>query len=281
MSSERKTVIFVHIPKTAGLTLYDVLNREYGRRHIYTFAAGQQRIKASVEAFKGLPEVERARYQLLRGHVPFGLHPFVPHAYAYITLLRDPVKRIISHYYYVRGNPQHELHREITSKRFRLEDYVSSGITTELDNDQTRMLSGVGDAVPVGGVSRELLDQAIDNLEKAFCVVGLTERFDETLLLMKQQLQWRTYPVYTRQNVSRRESSPDPVSPATRHLIEKQNTLDCELYEVARKRFQDDVSRLDEEVAGRFHRLNRFYAPYGKGYTFGRTLWKRIRNRFS
>jgi hypothetical protein len=272
---EQRTIIFLHIPKTAGLTLYDVMNREYGRSNIFTFEGGRQRLKESIERFKRLSMVDRARYRLLRGHAPFGLHELLPNPYAYITVLRDPVARVISHYYYIRRNPRHALHDQVTG--MTLKAYVTSNLTTELDNDQTRLMAGVGDSIEFGQCSPALLDQAKANADRYFLAVGVAERFDETLMVMKRTLQWQRFPLYTRQNVSRHKPYAADVSSKTRCLIEKYNELDCELYAYAWKRFEKDVAMIEEREAKLFHLLNAAYYPYGRAYSTLRAAVRKLR----
>jgi hypothetical protein len=68
-----------------------------------------------------------------------------------------------------------------------LDDYVCSGITTEMDNDQVRLISGVGGQIKFGECSRKHLEDAQENIRNHFCMAGISERFDETLLLIKKE----------------------------------------------------------------------------------------------
>ncbi len=40
---------------------------------------------------------------LLGGHLPFGIYQYLPSDSRYITFLRDPVERTLSHYYRARS----------------------------------------------------------------------------------------------------------------------------------------------------------------------------------
>ena len=53
---------------------------------------------------------------------------------------------------------------------------------------------------PFGELPQEALDLAVDRLGE-FSVVGLTERFDESAVLLTRALGWRRM-VYTRENVT-------------------------------------------------------------------------------
>ena len=103
-------------------------------------------------------------------------------------------------------NPRHFHYNEIVSQKMSLKDYVSSGISVELNNGQTRLLSGVEEVgAPVIGYGEcpaEILEIAKENLAVHFAVVGITERFDETLILLKTALNWNSI-FYSRANVTR------------------------------------------------------------------------------
>jgi hypothetical protein len=277
--SERPVVIFLHIPKAAGLTLYKILNREYGRRYIYTFPGGRQRLQAAIDRFRTLPDSQRDRYDLLRGHFPFGAHEWINRPATYITLLREPVARVVSHYHYVKRTPQHALYPLVTEEKMTLTDYVSSGINYEMDNGQTRQITGINDRVPFGCCSPELLSVARQLLDDHFSIVGLVEHFDETLLLLRQRLGWRRYPVYVRQNVTRKRPFTQELSPATRAIIEKHNRLDCELYEYAARRFTAQLATLPEAELTRFQRRNRWYYPWGRIQDYFMTAARQILQR--
>ncbi len=206
------------------------------------------------------------------------MHRFVPRTCTYITLLRDPVDRVVSHYYYVLQNPNHVLYKEVSGRKMSLEAYVTSGITTEVDNDQVRMLAGVGDKVDFGQCDHVLFEKALEHIEKYFSVVGFTDRFDETLLIMMRKLNWAKWPIYTRQNVSHSRPRGDDIPAGTCRLIKKQNALDYELYEYARKRFERDVTSIDTMELERFHRFQSIYYPYGKMQSTIRSVWRTFKS---
>ena len=76
----------------------------------------------------------------------------------YITFLRDPVERLISHYHYVLRRPKHYLYEQVVKDGLSLSDYVTSDISPELSNHQVRMISGRED----GELGLSDLEQAKD-----------------------------------------------------------------------------------------------------------------------
>jgi hypothetical protein len=59
-------------------------------------------------------------------------------------MMRDPVDRVISHYYFIKRSSEHPLNRVITERNFSLEDYARFEGSKELKNDQARLIAGIG-----------------------------------------------------------------------------------------------------------------------------------------
>jgi len=191
------TLILLHIPKTAGTTLSIILMNKYGEGATHAVTGGS----AGREAFSQEPEAARRAPRLFIGHQAFGLHEHIPRHCEYVTVVREPVARIVSHYHHVLNEPKHYLHRYATNRRLSLEQYAENPLKAdELDNGQTRMLAdyALSQSVPAGSPERRLLDSAKSNLERFFCCVGLTERFDETMVMLTDTLGWERVPQYLR-----------------------------------------------------------------------------------
>ncbi len=245
-----RNLIFLHIPKAAGTTLHSILESHYPAQHTHSI------YDPEVEAreFAAWPLERRAQIRLLKGHLAFGLHELLTGETTYITVLRDPVERIASHYYYARRHPTHYLYKEITERQMSLQDYATAGLSDELDNGQVRLLAGLvnDEKVPVGACGPELLSQAKHNIERHFSVTGLAERFDESLALMAIQLGWNWTPSYQKLNVTPEKGGIDA---PTREAIERANPLDCELYAWARSRFETLLEEHRSEVASRVRKI--------------------------
>ena len=273
----KSTVIFLHIPKAAGSTMHKILEREYLKASIYSFDTTKQ--KASIEKYKQLTVEEKSGIRLLKGHMPFGLHEYIPHAAKYITMLREPVDRVISHYNYAACTPGHYLQHYITKEGMDLQTYVGSGVSHEMDNGQVRLLSGHDDDLPYGACNEELLEQAKRNLNEYFPVVGLAERFDESVLLMREVLGWKRLPIYVSRKVGMRKQGAEPVSPDVRDYIRKINSLDYKLYKYATELFDERLAEYSDKIAlelGRFQRINSAYGIAGRTGIGLRILVKRV-----
>lgn len=228
----QKTLIFFHIQRTAGTTLDMII-----RRHFKPNASVQLDVNQDpqcVGKFIHLPEKERGEVRYLEGHMPFGLHNYLPCSSAYITLLRDPVDRAISEYYGITRGLQDSLHR------FNSDSRATS-------NWQTRCISGLQWGDLLDGFSPapdNILEVAKANLQKHFLLVGLTDRLDEFLILLKKAFGWKIKDIlYTRQKVRRRPRRPrkNEISNETAKLIAERNQLDIQLYEFAKRKFEERI----------------------------------------
>lgn len=269
------TVIFLHIGKTGGTSLRQVLRRNYRTADTLLVGTPERVREETLNEFAALSEPARERPRLLFGHTVFGLHEYVPRPSTYITLIRKPQSLVLSQYRFVLRRPGHRLYQQIVSANMGLEDYIRSGISLEMDNSQTRAVSG-DLSTPYGECTDEMLKIAKRNIEKDFAVVGITERFDETLILMQKTLGWSKLH-YVRANVAP-SSQPLEVSDEARRLIAEHNRLDNQLYEYVGARFDEAIARYPSfpDDLARFQKGNVLYGPWGTVTRLGGGLASRV-----
>jgi hypothetical protein len=243
-------------------------------------------MRASVEEFIKLPVAERAKFKVVKGHMYFGLHEFLPQPCTYVTLLREPIDRVVSHYYYVLRSPDHYLHDIVTSENMGLVDYVQRGIALEMDNGQTRVLAGLSaeevvgnlayvSSVPFGACSEEIFRMAKANLANFFAVVGLAERFDETLVLLNHTFGWR-FPFYSKRNVASDRPSRRSLSEDTRAVLRQYNRWDIQLYDCAKHLFAEAVRQYGDRFERDLRRFTLLNRPFSSPIvdTAARFLWR-------
>ncbi len=229
--SDDYCLVFLHIPKTAGGTLGHALRWNFRQRERIQLNTLDRPLDEEME---GIALEKRSTARLLGGHMPYGAHRHIPRHCEYITVLREPIDRVISVYKFILRTPSHVLHDRVVGAQIGLEEYVESGMDEgQTENSQTRQLSGR----QFGALDREALEEAKRNLE-GFLVVGLTERFEETFVLLRRTLRLRL-PFYATRNVS----PPLEVPGRAVELIRERNELDLELYTFARDLFSERVGR--------------------------------------
>jgi hypothetical protein len=232
---EKQTIIFLHIPKTAGTTLLRILDRHY--RPDQTFSFDNEHL---YEDFLSLTRAQKAQLRLLRGHMNFGPHELLPNPVAYFTVLREPIDRVISYYYFIRRTPAHYCYDLITSNNMSLLEFVESKADHMVANAQTRMLSGL--ALGFDECTEETLERAKENLQNHFAVVGLMEKFDTTLALLRRAFGWHDI-YYRKQNVTANRPRKSQLPSETIEALLEVNQLDIKLYEYAQRLFGDQIRR--------------------------------------
>jgi hypothetical protein len=249
-SVDREALIFLHIPKTAGTTLNRIIEWQYNPVSIFT--VDPHRIRATVSRFQKFPEQRRRRFRVVRGHLLYGIHEFLPQGATYITMLRDPVARVLSTYAFILRRPLHPLHRKLKAGRLGVEDLIR--MTPHRQNLQCRFISGIG----VGpDCDERVLEVAKENLTHAFRIVGLCERFQESLCLMMAAFGWKV-PFYTNRKVTKNRPA---VEANVIDMIRECNRFDLELYDFARKLFEENLHRNADVIRDSLATLNSRQKP--------------------
>ncbi|MEM7396105.1 MAG: sulfotransferase family 2 domain-containing protein, partial [Verrucomicrobiota bacterium] len=229
-----RTVIFLHIPRTAGTTLHTIIDRHYRAGEAYSFGPIAQ---ASLEYLHNLPLEERSRFKMIKGHMGFGLSEKLAGRSTYFTLLREPIDRTVSFFYYIRNDVHHYFHTAIHENEMSLADFIRNRKPLMFDNAQTRLIAGEWLDVPFGRCTPAMLEKAKAHLEDHFSVVGLTEYFDATLLLLQREYGWE-HIRYAPQNPARGRPAVEALSGEDLEIVTNFNQYDLALYHHAQNLFQ-------------------------------------------
>jgi galactose-3-O-sulfotransferase len=233
-------LIFVHLPKCGGTTLNRIIEWEYDPRRV--FSVDPSFFRWSYNRLKRWPRERLDHIDVFKGHMPFGLHARLTRPATYVTVLREPIDRAISAYYFAKTHRLHPDRREV--RRLTLEEFVRN---KDYHNLQCRLLAGIDGQYDFfdGECSSDTLEIAKANLSRHFRVVGLTERFDESLALMKIAFGW-DIARYARFNVTKFRAKKNEVSASTLALIEECNQFDVALYKHVLAQFEDAAAQSRE-----------------------------------
>ena len=246
-------LIFLHIHKTGGTSFSHALRwgTAFGKRHWVPPTDAQGK------SFTSMPRAKRKQVRLLQGHFLYGIHEAYPGPTAYVTMMRDPVARIVSSYYYtIKTFP------ETSIQNISIEAFARGESVHREQNAQARRIAGVRKEEMDGVGADELYERAVANIENDFACVGLVERFDESVMLMRHLLDWTTYPLYLREKSGVKRPRGVDIPQATRTAIEDVNTVDCRLYNYAQNRLDSQIDTAPIDLDTQLHRfkmLNSFY----------------------
>lgn len=146
MSSQRK-IIFLHLPKTGGSSLVNILHQHYGLEHSALIAG---------DADPNLAQAVAAQIPFIHGHFSAAVLKEAPDYYT-ACLLREASDRLISRFVHIAHSKEERLQAEYASYT-GFEDFLE---TSYADNWQTRMLAGTWHE---GRVNEETYIKAVDQL---------------------------------------------------------------------------------------------------------------------
>lgn len=232
-----KTLVFFHIPKTAGTTISSIIRPLYSKEECYICSSDNRtHLQGNID-FANLDDEQKRKYKYISGHLELFLLHNIPQDYIAITFLRNPVERIISLYYFILKTETHHLHTRLNESNISLKEFVLGGFWEEVDNGMTRRLSGIGSLVPYGKCNNDMLILAKNNL-LGFDFIGIQERFDEFLFLMSKILELKNI-LYTSKNVGHKSKKYHDIDKDTIMAITKYNLYDIELYNFARLKYKE------------------------------------------
>jgi len=220
---------FLHIAKTGGITIWNLIRDNY--ESVF--------LNSSPLTFQENYKKEGVNAEITIGHTEYALvGHFLPPETRYFTFLRDPLSWSISYYNY--QNIDENSPDRKAALRLSFEDFYLGGEVPLRDNFQTRML--LTETFCVDTVTEAHLADAKKNLTENIELVGLTEAFDESILLIQGVFGWKNI-LYRKENVSKYlDASPDirarlvKREDLSQDLIDRlaaENRYDMELYAYA------------------------------------------------
>lgn len=204
----------------------------------------------AVQRFIDLPADTRNGFDLITGHQSLGIHRYIERPVKYLTILRDPVERLLSSHFFTlaKGDAAVVLPEAVAALERQIGDFKSRG----LDNFYTRLLKGEpGDFeggktdLDVGAVNEEHYLQALQNLEERFAFVGVTETMWQNTAVLSALFGGTPFPRAARVNVTKIRVDRAHVSREAIDAFVAANTYDFRLYNHARERLRRDWVRMN------------------------------------
>ncbi|NJO79421.1 MAG: sulfotransferase family protein [Cyanobacteria bacterium RM1_2_2] len=235
---------FCHIPKTAGMTFRTIIEDQFHCDDVCPATLNAQLAKLS--------PTDLQRYRLFRGHLGFSNLPdlLVNQRVINITILREPVARVISHYDYIRrmpGDPHYAAVKDMT-----LEEFAQRLTAGKLGkNIQTYHVAKTTqfnlDKLSVS----ETLELAKNSLDD-FGFVGLVERFQDSLFLLSYIFGWKPILNSRKENAAKVKKPINEISEQTIAVIKENSQLDAEIYRHAAEIFEQRFAAMQQDLLEKY-----------------------------
>lgn len=224
MPTKSEKFVIVHIPKAAGSSLKESIAEQFGAAEIYfdyhkplSIDPALRKLQCMVMSLK----TGKISQRIIFGHFLAGKYAQFSgevfqkrQDWRYITFLRDPLQRAISHYHFWKrtDDSQHRVWRRFSKENWSLERFL---LSKEHENFQSQFLW----RFPITN----------------FDFIGLTERFEESMGLLGN-----TFPEFA--GISLHQSNLNPerqpgtqytVAPELEKEFKRLNSKDYALYDQA------------------------------------------------
>ena len=265
---ENTQFFFMHIGKTAGTTLLQIVEQQFDEKEVarwlYPFH------------LRDRPTRFFTKHRYFHGHIEYSVMcSFLPQQPVTMTMLREPVERYLSHFGSHQRLSQLENSNPEILNQFQqtpLDRFVSDPpeilipLAHQFRNVQATMLAF--EFQPQPGKPREELHRLIETgymlpapkFERArqhldqLAFVGLTERFQDSLFLMAYTFGWVPVVEYKSLNLAPPRPSRAQLSPELVEQLNTVNQIDLAVYEYGRQLFETRYQKMSYELLERYGR---------------------------
>lgn len=247
--------VFMHIPKTGGTTLHNVLSRFYKRDltlHVKTVHTELREI-----AFE---KAELKAPFLIKGHLGLNEVIDIPGSFIF-TFLRPPIPRVISHYYFLKETPSVKHYEYLNLPDTTIESFYAQKEKRDIDNCLVRYISGCH--IDFGKIGEKEYLLALENLKNKIDFFGLQEYYDESMVMLGNKLGW-PLPIYRKKNLTKKK---EVVSAATMEFLKDANKWDVLLFDKAKEMFVERMNKMSAEEKRSLRRL-RFWNKVASAVPF-------------
>ncbi|WP_017186832.1 sulfotransferase family 2 domain-containing protein [Alkalibacillus haloalkaliphilus] len=217
--NEKNPVIYIHIPKTGGKTMWGLFEKQDELIHIW-----------HNRYFEKLNE--RATY---------------------LTMLRHPVDRVISTYYYIKQYKRDPLNKVVNS--MSLEDFLGEMQDNTVENKRYKSKSDIRNiryrtvnlsTRYLAGGDPDAVKRAKRNMRRHFAFVGIMDLYLESLYVMQKMYGW-DFSSIQRRNSTKGRPKLTEIDPNIIQTIETYNQHDMALYTDAKKILKEKLNQLKEQ----------------------------------
>lgn len=237
MIDQIHTYIFMHFPRCSGTSLKNAIFRNFDK-FPYRIT-GKKRVR-----YEG--KVEKNVKLLAPGHIWYGIHKICEAPCSYFGLMRNPVDRVISSYYYLLESVSNKPDWNKYITNMNLESWVDDNYGFGTDNIQVRMLNeslqfGKTESYcsvnwlgkPPKPITEKHFNNAIHNISERFCAFDILERRERFLDKLQNILKVKIENRIVNTTVGGKGTSQH-----IRNKIAKRDKWDMRLYEYVRDKMR-------------------------------------------
>lgn len=256
MQIAKTMLLFDHLPKTGGTSLTEVLASLCGAPYAMDGTARNHAAEI----------LRKNRKPFLSGHFWFSIGDRLDPEIYYATVLRDPIDRFLSQYFFSRNASESECQRDpaaIATRCLDLDEYVFSSEQTLVracSNVQAHHFAALTLPFNTPAASDEILYQAAVKALQQYDLVGIYEDLHGFIDVFCAD--WGFVPPETLpfRNITSQRLRPGEINPATLAKLKAANEVDRELYAWAQSAFH---TRYRKTIVSIFNSISANLGDYG------------------
>jgi hypothetical protein len=255
--AERRRLVFHHIPKTGGTTLLRFLEQHFDIDAIAPRNIFRQVKESKSEGFTERLWPELEKYSLISGHLYFPIAARLRGKSAVVTIVREPLARLVSQYYHLRRNKDVDIDLALAEKRMEpaharklrtarqqtLGEFLrnaADNFPTIMVNSQTKLFMNAFKKAAEGETL--LAKKAVANIPRFDCLLIL-EEFPRSLQLLCHTMGW-AYPQSVVPLNRRSDGERPEMTEAERDLARPFITEDQAVYRQSLKYFREQYTQM-------------------------------------